>query len=245
MNSIEELSIIALGQRLFKVFELLNQPIECPTNDRLWLAQRQAQLKGDHAKLPILAYSLSSVGPAPMMPNPTPWMSRPMATTEQDDTLGSLRVLPVQLIFGVTYLDTDRVRLLRFMSNWMLAAATGKLNFRLRVDGIPVDIQVKPEESLSSPQKDITLDAPNLYEVSGNLAMTTFISGEFDSAIVKVRKITDYAVAAGVPAAMPDDLPDGSTPQSLLARQQALVNSTVSLENPLFEVITKVGDTDG
>lgn len=243
MNSIEELSISALGQRMFDVFKLPHQPIECPTNDRLWMAQRQAQEKGQKVQLPILAYSLMSVGPSETQANPSAWMHRGMATSIQDDTVGSIRVLPVQLTFGVTYLDTDRVRLLRFMSRWLLARAQGTLNFRLRIDGIPIDVQVKPEESLSAPQKDITLDSPNLYEMSGNVTMNTYVSGEFEQAIKRLTRVADIVTAINAPPVLPDELPSGSTPETVIDRAQAMQQfDDEEGKNTVYSATTKVGE---
>lgn len=247
MNSLEEMSISGLGQRMFGVFGLTHQPIECPTNDRLWMADRQARAQGKKAELPILAYSLSNIGPPATGANATAWMSRGIRTTAVDDVIGSMRVLPVEMTFGVTYLDTDRVRLMRFMAAWLLARAQGTLNFRLRADGIPIDVQVKPEDSLSAPQKDISVDNPNLYEFTGNIVMSTYVSGDFKVAIKRLTRVSEIATTLQNPAAMPDTLPTGSTPTDVIDRAEAVEQfGDVIGENLIYSFTTHLlGDDDG
>lgn len=240
MNSIEEMSIVGLGQRLFKHFELPYLPIECPTNDRLHLAANLAAKKGEKPQFPILAYSLANIGPSETGANPTAWQHAAMQTQKRQDTIGSMQVIPVTLQFGVTYLDNDRVRLLRFMAKWMQARASGALNFRLRVDSIPVDIQAKPEDSLAAPQKDIMTESINQYELSGTISMNTWISGEFADCIKQITRIKEMTTSMAAPPIMPADVPTASaTPEQALAREESIANFGEDVNrNLIFSVKT-------
>lgn len=207
MNSIEEMTLVAIGQRLRKVFELDTQPIEMPTTDRIQLAYRRNQLAGQELSYPIVAYSLDDVGPGDTA-SPTSMLYRGVPTSIQGDTIGQLKVIPVTVNIGVTFLDNDRIRVLRTMSRWMFARGQGLLNFRLRVDDVPIDIQVTPTDTLSAPRKDINLEVANQYELEGSLSVRTYLTGEFDASIVRVTRLAQIVTEFNAPPAdhMPADL---------------------------------------
>lgn len=197
MNSIEELSIAGLGQRLFKIFSLPDQPIECPTGDLLHLVQKVRSNKGEGMKLPVVGYSLSTISESEYA-NPTAAMFRGVNTAAKEETIGCLRALPVKLTFDLRYVDNDRIRVLRFLAKWMEAGARGLLNFRLRVDGAPIDIQVKPDGSLTVPLKESTPDASNVYDFAGTLTMNTYVTGPFDESLTVITRLKTTTIAFDV-----------------------------------------------
>lgn len=190
MNSVEELSIIALGQRLKKVFGLREQPIECPNNDRVHLLQTLSSRKGEKLEYPLVTYSLTGLNPGETA-NPSVAMLMGHRTSVLKDTIGSLRMIPVHLVFDVFYADNDRSRVISFMSSWVRAGASGLLNFSIRVDGMPISIQVLPDTSLSSPQKDISPDNANQYEFQSTISMRTYVSGPFETAVRRITTIRE------------------------------------------------------
>lgn len=249
MNSIEEMTLVAVGQRLRRVFELETQPIEMPTTDRIQLAYRRNQLFGQELAYPIVAYSLDDVGPGDTA-SPTSMLFRGLPTTVQGDTIGQLKVIPVMVNIGVTFLDNDRVRVLRTMSRWMFARGQGALNFRLRVDGVPVDIQVTPADTLTAPRKDINADVANQYELEGTLSVRTYLSGEFDKNIVRVTRLAQIVTEFNAPSAenMPADMTGRVTSAPPVdVNDTEVVNFSEEDErrNLLFSITTNLTDFGG
>jgi hypothetical protein len=243
MNSIEEMTLVGIGQRMFKVFDLPTMPIEMPTNDRVHLLNTLAQRQGQKLEYPIMAFSLTNVEPSDTIPVSAA-LYRQIATSVRDDTIGSLAVVPVILTIGVTYVDNDRTRLLRTMAKWMFARGQGELNMRLRVDGIPVDIQVTPDDSLSAPQKDITPEQANQYEMEGSLRVRTYMSGDFGTAIKRVTRIAEFTSSAlSVPAdGMPIDITSRTAPVTVGMVEDTITNFSSEDLNAhlLFTVSTQV-----
>lgn len=197
MDSLESMSLAALGLRLKEVFCVGTQPVEYAANDRLHLYQMLSRRKSNGLSYPILAYALSSISESDTA-SPSVAMIQSRRTVVRGDTVGSLYALPVTLSIDVTYLDTDRSRLLLFMSRWLLAQAKGSLNFTLKYDGIPVDVQVKPDTTLTAPQREMAIDVVNQYEFSGQLTMRTYVTGPFETAVkdVPLIRYIDIGLAA-------------------------------------------------
>lgn len=203
MSSVEELSIKGLGQQLQTVFSV--NAFECTTEDRVHLAVRKAKQEGETTvKYPILAYSISNFGPVTWQ-NPTNAALRPFTTSTGSDFVKSLRLYPTTFTFDITYLDDSRTRLIRFLSAWERASAEGKLNFRLLIDGMPVDIQVKPDPNLSVPKRDVMIESTSQYEFTGQMAMTTYLSGEFKENLKQIARIKETTI--GFIAVVDTDIP--------------------------------------
>ncbi len=194
MSSVEEITISSLSQRLQKVFDLPSAPLECSTDDRVHLAQRRSEEAGKSIAYPVLAYSLDSWEPQ-QWHNPTVSAFAALRTHgEGPDFHNAIRLFPVQLSFDVTYLDDDYVRVVRFLSRWTVVAASGLLNFRLRVDGFPIDIQVRLESSLSVPKKDIGPQTSSQYEFTGRMVVSSCVSGPFDSELLKLVRVKETTI---------------------------------------------------
>ena len=270
MNSIEEMSVVAVGQRLRDVFNLPTTPIECPANDRVHTYHKLAGRKGDEVTYPIVAYSVTTLSEGDTA-SPTAMLYQGVKTTLRTDTIGSLSCIPCKMSVDVTYLDTDRTRVLAFMSKWFRAGAAGLLNFRLRVDGVPIDIQLTPDPNLSAPQRDMSLDVvANVYELTGTLGMRTYLSGPFAEAIKQVTRLKEIGVNAILPTApspaslaynnalaaatgMPPKvpvvdgmgfpLPPSSAPNAAAADALALGYGQVAKDNFLFDIRFEVQPT--
>ena len=249
MNSIEEMTLIGVGQRLLKAFDLPSQPVEMPTNDRVHLWQQMAQKEGRKLEYPLMAYSLTGVQPSDTA-SVSAVLFRPIATMVRDDTIGALSVVPVIFTIGVTYIDNDRVRLLRTMAAWMFARGRGTLNMRLRVDGIPIDIQVTPDADLSAPQKDMTLDSPGQYELEGTLTVRGWMSGDFGESIVRITRVSELTTS--ISSSDLDKLPPDLTGKEQATPSPQVVEEAIANFNQddvqahlLYSVTTRLGEANG
>ena len=193
MSSIEELSISSLGQRLQRVFKLDSPPLECSTEDRILLAQKRSIQAGKDLNYPILAYSLSEMAPEDYAAQ-TPRAFSSLQLSTNQDFASRMRLYPHAFSFDVSYLDNSRTRLLMFLSAWGRAAAEGNLNFRLLIQGNPIDVQVKPDKSISVPKRDVNIDSTSQYEFQGRLVMSTYLSGPFETSILKIARIKETTI---------------------------------------------------
>lgn len=194
---LERMIIQGLLQKVQKTFQLDQAPAFISTNDRWRLAERiNKQTDGPPAlQTPLVFLRLTQLQLNTDNFNLQALVAGQYGSLRQGESVATKYViLPAIYTFEVTHLCLDFWEQLSFARRFILSQRSrGILSFMLDYDGIGLDVRVMCDSSVSTPEKDVSVDVAGLYETVTNLTVSGYVSFDLDEA-TQVPVITSTSV---------------------------------------------------
>ena len=196
---LEKMILTGVVQRLQKAFRLQEQPTFISSSDRWHLADRIAgQHKGDTKsqgtlKLPQLFLHMQSLGLNHESYNPgsLSMMGTYGQRRENSNTVRRYTLLPAVYTFELIHISQDFWDMFKFSRDYVLhRIQRSDVNFTVNWDGKGLDVRVMPDDTLSTPDKDASVDVINTYELTANLQVLGWIAAEDADNIPLVQRTT-------------------------------------------------------
>ena len=92
--------------------------------------------------------------------------------------------LPVEMSFEVMFISDDRKDIHTFASNWLYAAVLKSLNMNVTFDSAPFSIQVDLDNTINLPDKEMTADSVNFYQLTSNITVKAYLTPD--------RELSEY-----------------------------------------------------
>ncbi len=175
---LEKMILNGVQQRLQKAFNLPEAPTLIPSSDRWHLADRiKGQHRGDTSnqgtlRLPqlFLHMQMLSVNHESYNPMSLQAMGIYGSKKEESTAVKQYKPLPAVYSFELIHVSQDFWDMFRFSRDYLLRwVERSDMNFTLNWDGRPLDVRLMPDDTVSTPDKDASVDVVNLYELTANL----------------------------------------------------------------------------
>lgn len=175
--SIERLMFDGLLQRVGEVFEV-TAPTFNSSTDRFRIQQILAQQQTKTVEYPICYIHVTGIDDpeAGASYNALAILKYGGYTQADGTVVLKQSILPVKFNIELVFLTDDFFKALRFMNQWKFANRLGKLNMTINYGGADIDIKVSLESSLSTPDKDASVDIQNVYEYTGQITINGYMS---------------------------------------------------------------------
>ena len=192
LMQLEKMIIEGVTQRVQRAFRLPSPPSFISTSDRWHLADRiQGQTKGNATsnqgtltlpqaflRLTTLATNQESYNAASLA-----LMGAYGAKKQGSSVVTRYRLQPASFSFELIHISQDFFDMFRFARDYALhTLKRDDLNFTINYDGIGLDVRVMTDDTVTTPDKDASVDAVNIYELTANLTVKGWISPDLDQA---------------------------------------------------------------
>ena len=181
---LEKMILTGVQQRLQKAFQLADLPVLISSSDRWHLADRiRGQRQGNTAnqgtlKLPQLFLHMQQLGVNHESYNPGALSINGIYGQRKNGATSVKRYepLPAVFTFELIHVSQDFWDMFRFSRDYILRwRSRPDLNFTLNWDGRQLDVRVMPDDTVSTPDKDASVDVVNIYELTANLSVKGWV----------------------------------------------------------------------
>lgn len=180
---LEKMIIGGVLSRLKTTLGLDTDPLFLPTNDRWKLADRVKAQLGSTLQLPQVYLHLQTleINPDGLNAQSLAYMGVYAQGKTGSNVAARHFFMPVVFTFEVIHLSDDFWDMLNFCRRMLLThRKRDRLNFTLTYDGINIDVRVMADDQISVPDKDASVDVPNMYEVSASIRVISYITEDLD-----------------------------------------------------------------
>lgn len=181
------LVVAGLQQRLTSALALPSAPIMIATSDRWRLADMLGRTRTASAKptptFPLCFLRIASVAIQDDAGYNAQALQYLGTYSGGTDLVRKYRPTPVSYTFEFTRLDHDSFSQLGFIHHWLANVGNrSALNFSVTYDSAPWDVRVMLDRQLQAPDKESSIDAVGVFELTANLTINSFLLQPPDSA---------------------------------------------------------------
>lgn len=182
--SLAEMIILGVSQRLSDLMDVpAKRILPISTNDRMRVAQRVADMKNNgKLELPMIMLHTTTMSRGDQNQDLTGYNARSMsrhgvytARNDNQTAITRLHLVPAVYEMEVIYLTDSYTAGLTYGSNWLAHSIRGRMNFTLRYNGLPIDMQVHMAPSVTVPERDESVDVPNFYEYDSGIQVVGYV----------------------------------------------------------------------
>lgn len=203
---IEKLVLSGVMQQMADTFEIPpSQMVFFATTNRMQIAERIAKIRegeGATVKWPIVFVHVTGFSEAlgtDLHAVNAKTLARSGINVHMADTQNftlNVKIVPVVFEAEVIFMSDNWDDAFKFSCKWMSVALENLLNFTMTYHNFPIDVRCKLGNSLSTPDRDESVNQPNLFEYSSTLEIGGYVQSARPDAVSKVSIIRQITTTA-------------------------------------------------
>ncbi len=111
----------------------------------------------------------------------------------------NVKIVPTTFAMEITFMTDDFFRAFKFATSWVRHSIANDVNFSVTYGGENIDIPVRLDPSVTTPDRDEAVNHPNTYEYTANLSVWGYSNDEN----ARELPILDDLVTGVIPAMPP------------------------------------------
>lgn len=113
------------------------------------------------------------------------------------------KLVPVVTEIEIIYMTDDFKQAFGYANSWVTNAISNRLNFTITYAGLPIDIRCEMSPQLSTPDREASVEQPNVFEYIGTIKVVGYSSDTHPDGTSYVQVLSKPVINASI-----EDFPD-------------------------------------